>query len=170
MGNAALCPSCHADKSIRAQGHLQELDRTPDYYGCDSEDSKELGPRVSSKLQTGGEEDGGIRINIGPRWLDLWTSWKEADRIKPMWSNRLTASGSVACCCLLFVSRKAHVCTFWSGCSYEVTLGSIQGCHLFNLKLSAKLNTYFIMEWLAAILHRFTYTQPVNLFCLFIYW
>ena len=71
MGNASLCPSCHADKSIRAQGHLQELDRTPDYYGCDSEDSKELGPRVSSKLQTGGEEDGGIRINIGPRWLDL---------------------------------------------------------------------------------------------------
>lgn len=71
MGNAALCPSCHADKSLRAQGHWQELDRTPDYYGCDSEDAKELGPRVSSKLQTGGGEDGGIRVNIGPHWLDL---------------------------------------------------------------------------------------------------
>lgn len=52
MGNAALCPACHADKSVRAQGHLQELDRTPDYYGCNGEDTKELGPRVSSKLQT----------------------------------------------------------------------------------------------------------------------
>ncbi|XP_043294058.1 ankyrin-2 isoform X8 [Cervus elaphus] len=48
MGNAALCPSCHADKSLRAQGHLQELDRTPDYYGCNSEDTKELGPRSDS--------------------------------------------------------------------------------------------------------------------------
>ncbi|XP_040093370.1 ankyrin-2 isoform X5 [Oryx dammah] len=48
MGNAALCPSCHADKSVRAQGHLQELDRTPDYYGCDGEDTKELGPRSDS--------------------------------------------------------------------------------------------------------------------------
>ncbi|XP_041615811.1 ankyrin-2 isoform X7 [Vulpes lagopus] len=43
MGNAALCPSCHADKSVRAQGHMQELDKTPDYYGCNSEDTKELG-------------------------------------------------------------------------------------------------------------------------------
>ncbi|XP_045736527.1 ankyrin-2 isoform X22 [Mirounga angustirostris] len=43
MGNAALCPSCHADKSVRAQGHMQELDKTPDYYGCNSEDTRELG-------------------------------------------------------------------------------------------------------------------------------
>ncbi|XP_057166003.1 ankyrin-2 isoform X18 [Ursus arctos] len=43
MGNAALCPSCHADKSVRAQGHMQELDKTPDYYGCSSEDTSELG-------------------------------------------------------------------------------------------------------------------------------
>ncbi|XP_059026588.1 ankyrin-2 isoform X50 [Mustela lutreola] len=42
MGNAALCPSCHADKSVRAQGHMQELDKTPDYYGCNSEDTREL--------------------------------------------------------------------------------------------------------------------------------
>ncbi|XP_032487711.1 ankyrin-2 isoform X1 [Phocoena sinus] len=48
MGNAALCPSCHADKSVRAQGHLQELDKTPDYYGCNSEDTKELGVRSDS--------------------------------------------------------------------------------------------------------------------------
>ncbi|XP_030771918.1 ankyrin-2 isoform X3 [Rhinopithecus roxellana] len=41
MGNAALCSSCHADKSIRAQGNMQELDKTPDYYGCNSEDVKE---------------------------------------------------------------------------------------------------------------------------------
>ena len=84
MGNAALCPSCHADKSVRAQGHLQELDKTPDYYGCNSEDTEELGVRVSSKSQAGGEEDGGPRINTGPHWLKLQTSWKEADRIKPM--------------------------------------------------------------------------------------
>ncbi|XP_072873670.1 ankyrin-2 isoform X17 [Chlorocebus sabaeus] len=43
MGNAALCSSCHADKSIRAQGNMQELDKTPDYYGCNSEDVKEPG-------------------------------------------------------------------------------------------------------------------------------
>nr|XP_039323941.1 LOW QUALITY PROTEIN: ankyrin-2 [Saimiri boliviensis boliviensis] len=43
MGNAALCSSCHADKSIRAQGNMQELDKTPDYYGCNSEDIKEPG-------------------------------------------------------------------------------------------------------------------------------
>ncbi|XP_036857037.2 ankyrin-2 isoform X12 [Manis javanica] len=44
MGNAALCPSCHAVKSVRAQGHMQELDRTPDYYGCNSENTTDLGP------------------------------------------------------------------------------------------------------------------------------
>ncbi|KAL2780832.1 ankyrin-2 isoform 68 [Daubentonia madagascariensis] len=43
MGNAALCSSCHAEKSIRAQGNMQELDKTPDYYGCNSEDVKEPG-------------------------------------------------------------------------------------------------------------------------------
>lgn len=52
MGNAALCPSCHAVKSVRAQGHMQELDRTPDYYGCNSENTTDLGPWVSSKAQT----------------------------------------------------------------------------------------------------------------------
>lgn len=51
MGNAALCPLCHASKSVKAQGHLQEADRGPDYYyyGCPSEDSPELGVRVSAE-------------------------------------------------------------------------------------------------------------------------
>ncbi|KAM5255850.1 ankyrin-2 [Ctenodactylus gundi] len=48
MGNAALCSSCHADKSVRAQGNMQELDKTPEYYGCNSEDCKELGERSDS--------------------------------------------------------------------------------------------------------------------------
>nr|XP_044623272.1 ankyrin-2 isoform X14 [Equus asinus] len=48
MGNAALCPSCHASKTVGAQGHMPELDKTPDYYGCDSEDTKELGSRSDS--------------------------------------------------------------------------------------------------------------------------
>lgn len=48
MGNAALCPSCHAEKSVQAQGHLQELDRTPDYYGYHSEEALEPGGLVSS--------------------------------------------------------------------------------------------------------------------------
>nr|XP_054108983.1 ankyrin-2 isoform X35 [Callithrix jacchus] len=47
MGNAALCSSCHADKSIRAQGNMQELDKIPDYYGCNSEDVKEPGVWVT---------------------------------------------------------------------------------------------------------------------------
>nr|XP_020019936.1 ankyrin-2 isoform X2 [Castor canadensis] len=46
MGNAALCSSCHAEKSVRAQEHMQELDKTPDYYGCNIEDTKE--PRSDS--------------------------------------------------------------------------------------------------------------------------
>ncbi|XP_069878577.1 ankyrin-2 isoform X1 [Dipodomys merriami] len=46
MGNAAFCSSCHADKSVRAQGNMQELDKTPDYYGYHSEDATE--PAVQS--------------------------------------------------------------------------------------------------------------------------
>ncbi|XP_076789350.1 ankyrin-2 isoform X9 [Arvicanthis niloticus] len=41
MGNAALCSSCHSNKSVRAQGNMLELDTTPDYYGCNSDDVKE---------------------------------------------------------------------------------------------------------------------------------
>ncbi|XP_069315197.1 ankyrin-2 isoform X1 [Eulemur rufifrons] len=48
MGNAALCSSCHAEKSLRAQGHMQESEKTPDYYGCSSEDVQEPGVRSDS--------------------------------------------------------------------------------------------------------------------------
>ncbi|XP_045686696.1 ankyrin-2 isoform X49 [Phyllostomus hastatus] len=48
MGNAALCPSCHTGRSARAQGHLQEADNAPDYYGCNSEDTAELRARSDS--------------------------------------------------------------------------------------------------------------------------
>ncbi|KAM5307131.1 ankyrin-2 isoform 5-T5 [Glossophaga mutica] len=49
MGNAALCPSCHTGRSARAQGHLQEADKAPDYYGCcDSEDTAERRARSDS--------------------------------------------------------------------------------------------------------------------------
>ncbi|XP_037249326.1 ankyrin-2 isoform X4 [Falco rusticolus] len=41
MGNAPICQSCHSDKGLRAQGNIQDLDKTPDYYGCNSEASKE---------------------------------------------------------------------------------------------------------------------------------
>ncbi|XP_074128731.1 ankyrin-2 isoform X5 [Sminthopsis crassicaudata] len=41
MGNAALCQSCHTKKSIKAQGNMQELDRTPDYCGYNCENVRE---------------------------------------------------------------------------------------------------------------------------------
>ena len=54
MGNAALCSSCHAAKSVRAQGNMLELDTTPDYYGCNSDDVKEPDLLVSVRPQPGG--------------------------------------------------------------------------------------------------------------------
>lgn len=47
MGNAPLCQSCHSDKGVRAPGNLQDLDKTPDYYGCNSEESKDPQAPVS---------------------------------------------------------------------------------------------------------------------------
>lgn len=97
MGNAALCPSCHADKSVRAQGHMQELDKTPDYYGCNSEDTRELEVWVSSKPHT--RRRGGWWHKVRP-WtslVHLQTSWKEDDRVKPRWSNYPAASGTLLC-------------------------------------------------------------------------
>ncbi|XP_069664913.1 ankyrin-2 isoform X40 [Haliaeetus albicilla] len=41
MGNAPICQSCHSDKGLRTQGNIQDLDKTPDYYGCNSEESKD---------------------------------------------------------------------------------------------------------------------------------
>lgn len=45
MGNAALCPSCHADKGVRVQGHLQDVDKALEDGGCQG--SGELGMPVS---------------------------------------------------------------------------------------------------------------------------
>jgi hypothetical protein len=71
MGNAALCSSCHAEKSVRAQEHMQELDKTPDYYGCNIEDTKEPRVRVSVRPQTQKREDGGLRIHSATHWSNL---------------------------------------------------------------------------------------------------
>lgn len=47
MGNAPICQSCHSEKGLRTQGNIQDLDKTPDYYGCNSEESKDPGALVS---------------------------------------------------------------------------------------------------------------------------
>ncbi|XP_051473919.1 ankyrin-2 isoform X3 [Apus apus] len=41
MGNAPICQACHSEKGLRTQGNIQDLDKTPDYYGCNSEESKD---------------------------------------------------------------------------------------------------------------------------------
>ncbi|XP_066040931.1 ankyrin-2 isoform X22 [Chamaea fasciata] len=41
MGNAPICQACHSEKGLRTQGNIQDLDKTPDYYGYKSEESKE---------------------------------------------------------------------------------------------------------------------------------
>ncbi|XP_058694895.1 ankyrin-2 isoform X8 [Poecile atricapillus] len=41
MGNAPVCQACHSEKGLRTQGNIQDLDKTPDYYGYNSEESKE---------------------------------------------------------------------------------------------------------------------------------
>nr|XP_041571970.1 ankyrin-2 isoform X15 [Taeniopygia guttata] len=41
MGNAPICQACHSEKGLRTQGNIQDLDKTPDYYGYNSEESKE---------------------------------------------------------------------------------------------------------------------------------
>ncbi|XP_068260436.1 ankyrin-2 isoform X7 [Nyctibius grandis] len=41
MGNAPICQACHSEKGLRTPGNIQDLDKTPDYYGCNSEESKE---------------------------------------------------------------------------------------------------------------------------------
>ncbi|XP_032989475.1 ankyrin-2 isoform X25 [Rhinolophus ferrumequinum] len=48
MGNAALCPSCHAEKSARTRGHVQAVDRALDPCGWDSEASEDLGVQSDS--------------------------------------------------------------------------------------------------------------------------
>ncbi|XP_041252800.1 ankyrin-2 isoform X17 [Onychostruthus taczanowskii] len=41
MGNAPICQACHSEKGLRTQGNIQDLDKTPDYYGYNIEESKE---------------------------------------------------------------------------------------------------------------------------------
>lgn len=47
MGNAPICQACHSDKGLRTQGNIQDLDKNSDYYGCNSEESKEPQALVS---------------------------------------------------------------------------------------------------------------------------
>ncbi|XP_053110659.1 ankyrin-2 isoform X31 [Hemicordylus capensis] len=46
MGNAPVCQACHTDKGVRVQGNIQDVDKIPDFYGCNNEDCKE--PEVLS--------------------------------------------------------------------------------------------------------------------------
>ncbi|XP_040526418.2 ankyrin-2 isoform X43 [Gallus gallus] len=48
MGNAPICHACHSDKGMRTPGNIQDLDRIPDYYGCNCEESKEPEARSDS--------------------------------------------------------------------------------------------------------------------------
>ncbi|KAM6429535.1 ankyrin-2 isoform 1-T1 [Rhynochetos jubatus] len=41
MGNAPICQSCHSNKGLRTQGNIQDLDKTPDYYGCNCEEGRD---------------------------------------------------------------------------------------------------------------------------------
>lgn len=47
MGNAPICQACHSEKGLRTHGNIQDLDKTPDYYGYNSEESKEPEALVS---------------------------------------------------------------------------------------------------------------------------
>lgn len=47
MGNAPICQACHSDKGLRTHGNIQDLDKNSDYYGCNSEESKEPQALVS---------------------------------------------------------------------------------------------------------------------------
>ncbi|CAI5784481.1 ankyrin-2 isoform X26 [Podarcis lilfordi] len=40
MGNAPVCQACHTDKGVRVQGNIQDVDKIPDYYGCNNEEAK----------------------------------------------------------------------------------------------------------------------------------
>jgi len=63
MGNAPICQSCHSEKGLRTQGNIQDLDKIPDYYGCNSEESKDPEALVSlaSRPQ---ESKGKIKIRV----------------------------------------------------------------------------------------------------------
>ncbi|XP_077790086.1 ankyrin-2 isoform X28 [Podarcis muralis] len=40
MGNAPVCQACHTEKGVRVQGNIQDVDKIPDYYGCNNEEAK----------------------------------------------------------------------------------------------------------------------------------
>nr|XP_060635054.1 ankyrin-2 isoform X22 [Anolis sagrei ordinatus] len=42
MGNAPVCQACRTDKGVRVQGNIQDVDKIPDYYGCNNGESKDL--------------------------------------------------------------------------------------------------------------------------------
>uniref|UniRef100_A0ABM5GJQ7 Ankyrin-2 isoform X23 n=1 Tax=Pogona vitticeps TaxID=103695 RepID=A0ABM5GJQ7_9SAUR len=42
MGNAPVCQACHTDKGVRVQGNIQDVDKIPDYYGCNNGENKDL--------------------------------------------------------------------------------------------------------------------------------
>lgn len=69
MGNAALCPSCHADKGVRVQGHLQDVDKALEDGGCQG--SGELGMPVSLGRRRTGAGGRGPRRTSAARPLDF---------------------------------------------------------------------------------------------------
>uniref|UniRef100_A0ACB8E8K0 Uncharacterized protein n=1 Tax=Sphaerodactylus townsendi TaxID=933632 RepID=A0ACB8E8K0_9SAUR len=53
MGNAPLCQACHTGKGVNVQGNIQDVEKFTDYYGCNSEDSKEPEAVTDSTIQEG---------------------------------------------------------------------------------------------------------------------
>lgn len=54
MGNAPVCQACHTDKGVRVQGNIQDVDKIPDYYGCNNEEAKYPETLVSLKRRQRG--------------------------------------------------------------------------------------------------------------------
>lgn len=143
MGNAAVCSSCHADKSVRAQGNRQELDKAPDYYGYSSEDVKEPGVRVSFKPQMRRRKGRWCRgPNSGAHWSGLLTSWEEVDSesIVIKAAEGLTQSEGLTAvsplCCAI-----PHVCVFLAAFNFA----DEQRCCRFNFKSFTKMNIHFMI-------------------------
>lgn len=63
MGNAPLCQACHTDKGVRLQGNIQDVEKFTDYYGCNSEDSKDPEAVVSLKKVQQLEKQNHVIVN-----------------------------------------------------------------------------------------------------------
>lgn len=63
MGNAPICQACHSRKGLRTQGNIQDLDKIPDYYGCNGEESKDPEALVSLGRRKRGSK-GKIKIRV----------------------------------------------------------------------------------------------------------